>query len=141
MEAIGAASSLFTLIQVVNTIAKQGRNIISRYKHAPAQLHRVTNLVTIVHSQLTIISHLQKDIAETHHPLLPDDVASLNHVLKIVAVSFDTIQKGLESQCTKSGIRARLQWALWDHTKSADLELRLQHDENRLHTVLQLISV
>jgi hypothetical protein len=141
MEVVGTAVSLVALIQVVGSVATQGRNIISRYQHAPAQLYRVTRLVDLVHSELAIISHLQRDIAMSRPSLLPDDIASLNHVLEIVATSFDAIHKGLESQCTKSGKRARLRWAIWDHTKSDNLELRLQQDENRLNTVLQLISV
>jgi hypothetical protein len=117
MEVIGSAASLVALIQVVGSVARQGRNIISRYQHAPTLLYRITDLVDLVHSELAIIFHLQKDITETRLSLLPDDVASLNQVLKIVATSFDTIHRGLESQCTKSGRRARLRWALWDHTK------------------------
>jgi hypothetical protein len=141
MEVIGSAASLVALIQVVGSLARQGRNIISRYQLAPAQLHRVTELVDVVHSELTFISHLQKDVAATRPSLLPDDVSNLNHVLQIVAVSFKKIHKDLESQCTKSRNRARLRWALYDHTKSDELKVRLQQDENHLNTVLHLISV
>jgi hypothetical protein len=141
MEAIGAAASLITLIQVAGNVARQGSSLVSRYQHAPERLRRVADVVNLVYSELTIISNMRMDIANNGLLLPPADLESLSKTLQIVADSFDAIHRALEVQRTKFGKRVRLRWALWDHTRSEELELRLQQSESSLSAILQLISV
>ena|SRR2546423_14293532 len=79
MEPVGFSASLVTLLQVVSVAYELGQRI----QHAPVELARVTSQLTILHTELHLLSSLEKPSSSSSSTWqLPEEiVTNLNNSL------------------------------------------------------------
>lgn len=141
MEVLGTVAALVALTKDVATVSD---SLVRHFRHAPKELVRLRNQISLVYLELTYLDQFDKrGMLDT---LLPtEEVQLLLHAMQIarndITAIHDELRTTSKMAAGKPPASTRLSWALFDR-KSVDGALeQLERVESRLLCFLQLINL
>ncbi|KAF5024593.1 hypothetical protein F66182_3356 [Fusarium sp. NRRL 66182] len=143
MEAVGAVSSIATLVEIAFKTCSSASRVLKSFQHAPKEFSRLAQQLDIVQCELQLLSEIEQQAARTEElPLLPTETALVERALSAANELISSVRNQLtQCQPRKQGSKARLQWAFKDKSQTQDLLSSLHHVESGLANVILLINV
>jgi hypothetical protein len=137
MDPVGFSASLVTLLQVVSVAYELGQRI----QHAPVELARVTSQLTILHTELHLLSSLEKSSASSSSAWqLPEEiVTNLSNSLSSARQTIYAISDACNRQIKQKPFGLRIYWAFLGRATVTALLDGLRRTECSLTVVLSLL--
>lgn len=138
MEPVGGIASILTLIKAASILVSSTRELASKFKRAPQELHTITSQLLAIKSELELV---QGTADHARNTLLTDDLcaevdAAIRQARDAVA-SIDLISAAAKGNRT---FGARYQWISKSQKKVDDLLESLRLARDRLMFLLQILS-
>jgi hypothetical protein len=137
MEPVGFAASLVTLLQIVGVAYELGLRI----QHAPAQLARVTSQLTLLHTELHLLSQLEHSSSLSSSTWrLPEEIlTNLSKSLLSAQKTIFAVSDACNRQTKQKPFGSRIYWAFLGRATVAALLDDLRRTECSLTVVLNLL--
>lgn len=143
MEAVGAAASIAALVEIALKSFRAASRLVKDVHGAPRELSRLTQQLSILHCELSLLSDIEHKASQSDDLLLlPTEIDLLRQALSNAnEVLSHTLNALNNIQPHKYGPKARLQWALRSKSQAQDLLTSLGHVEAGLANVLLLLNM
>ncbi|KAL7754657.1 hypothetical protein ACKLNR_015327 [Fusarium oxysporum f. sp. zingiberi] len=114
MEAVGAAASIAALAEIALKSFRAASRLAKDFRGAPRELSRLTQQLSILHCELSLLSGIECKASQSDDLLLlPAEIDLLRQALsnanELLSNTLDALQ---DIQPHKYGSKAKLQWAL-----------------------------
>jgi hypothetical protein len=141
MEAIGAAASIISLLQMLGTL-RSGVQFLFRYHDAPSDFCRLSELIETLTAKLHLLKTVESwaiacepSLAESESSILESLLAAKEDILYVRDICLDWV-KG------KRSMVKRLKWAIRDGDNIwNNLASRLQGAQSLLAITIQIIHL
>jgi hypothetical protein len=139
MEVVGGVASIITLIEATGVLAEVSKNLVLRWRNAPHEIQALATRLSLLTAELQSI----KNATSRSHHVLTDAIIrqSLNDLLTDVRkrlTKLETLHFRLEQH---GPVRQRLQWTVKDAGSTEKMLLKTQEVEQRLTSLMTLISL
>jgi len=140
MEAIAAAASIFSLLQVLGSV-ENGIQFLSRYHNTTSDFHRLSEQIANLKAKLQFIE-IVKRWATSCDSLLEEQSSTLETCLLAAQndISY-VLDVCLKTGTGKKSVVKRLKWAIRNGHIWNELTPRLQDAHNSLLLTLQIINM
>lgn len=141
MEVIGAAASVFSLVQIVGSIQKSVQFLL-KYHNSTSDFRRLTEQIENLTAKLRLLNVVEQWAAERDSSLQRSDLAILESSLQAAQKDISHARDVcLRYGNGKGGISKRLKWAIRDGYIWNQLASRLQDAQSSMALMIQILDL
>ena len=141
MEVVGAAASIFSLMQIVGSIQKSVQFLL-KYHDSISDFRRLTEQIENLTTKLRLLNIVEQWAAECDSSLQRSDLAILESSIRAAQKDISHARDVcLRYGNGKVGITKRLKWAIRDSYIWNELASRLQDAQSSMTLMIQILDL